>query len=108
MHVNVELVFYSGKDPTDDYLEGMMNNAPGPIDFTGFLTLFEEILQSTDAENVIKDAFGCFDENNEGVINEARLRELLVTMGDRFTNEEVCACNDFNILTDRRVRFSCV
>ena len=34
-----------GKDPTDDYLEGMMNEAPGPINFTMFLTLFGERLQ---------------------------------------------------------------
>ncbi|XP_050542417.1 myosin regulatory light chain sqh isoform X2 [Daktulosphaira vitifoliae] len=78
-----------GKDPTDEYLEGMMNDAPGPINFTMFLTLFGERLQGTDPEDVIKNAFGCFDENNEGVINEERLRELLVTMGDRFTDEDV-------------------
>lgn len=81
---------FLGKDPTDDYLEGMMNDAPGPINFTMFLTLFGERLQGTDPEDVIKNAFGCFDENNEGVINEERLRELLVTMGDRFTDEDVC------------------
>ena len=35
-----------GKDPTDDYLEAMMNEAPGPINFTMFLTLFGERLQA--------------------------------------------------------------
>jgi len=85
---NINIVL--GKDPTDDYLEGMMNDAPGPINFTMFLTLFGERLQGTDPEDVIKNAFGCFDENNEGIINEERLRELLVTMGDRFTDEDVC------------------
>ena len=34
-----------GKDPTDEYLEGMMNEAPGAINFTMFLTLFGEKLQ---------------------------------------------------------------
>ena len=33
------------KDPTDDYLEDMMNEAPGPINFTMFLTMFGERLQ---------------------------------------------------------------
>lgn len=80
---------FSGKNPTDDYLEGMMNEAPGPINFTMFLTLFGERLQGTDPEDVIKNAFGCFDEENKGVINEERLRELLTSMGDRFTDEEV-------------------
>ena len=66
-----------------------MNEAPGPINFTMFLTLFGERLQGTDPEDVIKNAFGCFDEENKGIINEERLRELLTSMGDRFTDEEV-------------------
>lgn len=78
-----------GKNPTDDYLDGMMNEAPGPINFTMFLTLFGERLQGTDPEDVIKNAFGCFDEENMGVLPEDRLRELLTTMGDRFTDEDV-------------------
>lgn len=78
-----------GKNPTDDYLEAMMNEAPGPINFTMFLTLFGERLQGTDPEDVIKNAFGCFDEDNNGLLSEDRLRELLTTMGDRFTDEEV-------------------
>lgn len=78
-----------GKNPTDEYLEGMMNEAPGPINFTMFLTLFGERLQGTDPEDVIKNAFGCFDEDNDGVVNEEKLRELLTTMGDRFTDEDV-------------------
>merc|ERR1712029_283303 len=78
-----------GKDPTDEYLEGMMNEAPGAINFTMFLTLFGERLQGTDPEDVIKNAFGCFDEENNGILHEDRLRELLTTMGDRFTDEGV-------------------
>lgn len=67
----------------------MMNEAPGPINFTMFLTLFGERLQGTDPEDVIKNAFGCFDEDNSGFLSEDRLRELLTTMGDRFTDEDV-------------------
>lgn len=67
----------------------MMNEAPGPINFTMFLTLFGERLQGTDPEDVIKNAFGCFDEENQGVIHEERLRELLISMGDRFSDEDV-------------------
>merc|ERR1719373_1476690 len=78
-----------GKDPTEEYLEGMMSEAPGPINFTMFLTLFGERLQGTDPEDVIKNAFGCFDEENVGLIHEDKLRELLTTIGDRFTDDEV-------------------
>ena len=72
-----------GKDPSDDYLEGMMKEAPGPINFTMFLTLYGEKLNGTDPEDVIKNAFACFDEDQTGFIHEDRLRELLTTMGDR-------------------------
>jgi len=78
-----------GKDPKDDYLDLMMNEAPGPINFTMFLTLFGERLQGTDPEDVIKNAFACFDEDNTGYVNEERLRDLLTCMGDRFTDEDV-------------------
>merc|ERR1712110_1303354 len=74
-----------GKDPTDEYLDAMMNEAPGAINFT----MFGERLQGTDPEDVIKNAFGCFDDENNGFIHEDRLRELLTTMGDRFTDEDV-------------------
>uniref|UniRef100_A0A670YGF3 Myosin light chain 9 n=5 Tax=Episquamata TaxID=1329912 RepID=A0A670YGF3_PSETE len=78
-----------GKNPTDEYLEGMMSEAPGPINFTMFLTMFGEKLNGTDPEDVIRNAFACFDEEATGFIHEDQLRELLTTMGDRFTDEEV-------------------
>eukprot|EP01135_Chromosphaera_perkinsii_P012296 Nk52_evm33s2630 gene=Nk52_evmTU33s2630 len=78
-----------GQNPTDEYLENMMKEAPGSINFTMFLTLFGEKLNGTDPEDAINNAFGCFDEDGLGVINCERLRELLTTMGDRFTDEEV-------------------
>jgi len=78
-----------GKNPADDMLDGMMAEAPGPINFTMFLTMFGDKLNGTDPEDVIKNAFACFDEENKGVLHEDRLRELLTTMGDRFKEEEV-------------------
>ncbi|XP_067679906.1 myosin regulatory light chain 12B-like [Haliotis asinina] len=78
-----------GKNPTEAYLDEMMNAAPGPINFTMFLTMFGEKLNGTDPEDVIKNAFACFDEDSTGLIPEERLRELLTTMGDRFNDEDV-------------------
>ncbi|EOB02402.1 Myosin regulatory light chain 2, smooth muscle major isoform, partial [Anas platyrhynchos] len=54
-----------------------------------FLTMFGEKLNGTDPEDVIRNAFACFDEEASGFIHEDHLRELLTTMGDRFTDEEV-------------------
>ena len=58
--------FPTGKNPTDEYLEGMMSEAPGPINFTMFLTMFGEKLNGTDPEDVIRNAFACFDEEASG------------------------------------------
>ena len=44
----------------------MMNAAPGPINFTMFLTMFGDKLNGTDPEDVIKNAFACFDEEGKG------------------------------------------
>ena len=55
-----------GKNPTEQYLEEMMSCAPGPINFTMFLTMFGEKLNGTDPEDVIRNAFACFDETNTG------------------------------------------
>ena len=54
------------QEASDEYLDEMMNQAPGAINFTMFLTLFGERLQGTDPEDVIKNAFACFDETNAG------------------------------------------
>lgn len=59
----------AGKNPSDDYLEGMMSEAPGPINFTMFLTMFGERLNGTDPEDVIRNAFACFDEEGSGEPN---------------------------------------
>ena len=58
---------FTGKNPTEEYLDKMIGQAPGPINFTMFLTLFGERLQGTDPEDVIKNAFGCFDEDGTGM-----------------------------------------
>jgi myosin regulatory light chain 12 len=55
-----------GKDVNDKFTEKMLGEASGALNFTMFLTLFSEKLTGTDPEDVIKNAFQCFDENNSG------------------------------------------
>ena len=66
----------------------MINEATGPINFTMFLTMFGDKLNGTDPETVILNAFNCFDHDGIGTISEERLKDLLVSIGDRFTDEE--------------------
>lgn len=72
-----------GKDVEDDYVEDMLNDANGAINFTMFLTLFGEKLNGTDPEDVIRNAFACFDDEGSGKLDEDKLVDLLQTKGDR-------------------------
>ena len=46
----------------------LFHQAPGAINFTMFLTLFGEKLNGTDPEDVIMNAFGCFDAKTLGTL----------------------------------------
>lgn len=72
-----------GKDVKDDYVEDMLSEASGAINFTMFLTLFGEKMNGTDPEDVIRNAFACFDEEGSGKVDEDRLVSLLQSVGDR-------------------------
>lgn len=78
-----------GKDVPDEYVEDMLNDANGAINFTMFLTLFGEKLNGTDPEDVIRNAFACFDEEQSGTMKEDKLVDLLQTLGDRFSDTEI-------------------
>jgi Ca2+-binding EF-hand superfamily protein len=43
---------FAGKEVTEDFIEKMISEAPGAINFTMFLTLFGEKLTGTDPEEV--------------------------------------------------------
>jgi Ca2+-binding EF-hand superfamily protein len=80
-----------GQTMPESEIEAMIKEAPGAINFTMFLTLMGEKLNGTDPEEVICNAFKCFDPNGAGFINEDQMRELLKSMGERFTEDE---CDD--------------
>jgi myosin regulatory light chain 12 len=67
----------------------MMDEASGPLNFTMFLTLFGLKLTGTDPEETLLNSFLQFDETATGFIPEDTLRQCLLTMGDRFSEEEV-------------------
>lgn len=69
----LEMMTSLGKDPSNEYLEKMITEAPGPINFTMFLTLFGEKLNGTDPEDVIQNAFACFDVNDSGIDSTVRI-----------------------------------
>lgn len=48
-----------------------------------------EHLLRLDKEDVLEEAFGCFDETDQGLVDVKELRDLLATTGDKMTEEEV-------------------
>ncbi|KAI9308272.1 hypothetical protein BJ944DRAFT_260592 [Cunninghamella echinulata] len=78
-----------GQPHTEELIEKMLSEAPGPINFTVFLTMMAEKLTGTDPEQEILSAFAAFDNDGSGTIDTDYLRECMTTMGDRFTDEEV-------------------
>jgi len=79
-----------GQVPNDSMLDEMIKEAPGPINFTTFLTLFGDRLTGTDPEDVIIGAFRMFDTKDEGFIPENELKKILVSFkGDPLSEEEL-------------------
>jgi len=77
-----------GQIPADSVLDEMIKEAPGPINFTTFLTLFGDRLTGTDPEDVIIGAFRMFDKKDEGFIQEAELKRILTNFKGEPLNEE--------------------
>lgn len=79
-----------GRLCTDTELEEMASEAPGPINFTTFLTIFGDRAQGTDDEDVIASAFNMYDEG-DGFCKEETLKHALCTWGEKFSVKE---CED--------------
>lgn len=76
-----------GRLCSDKELEEMTSEAPGPINFTMFLSVFGDRVQGTDEEEVVLQAFNRFDEG-DGFCKEDKLRHVLMTWGQKFTQQE--------------------
>jgi len=81
-----------GQIASDSQLDDMIKEAPGPINFTVFLTLFGERLTGTDPEETIVGAFQMFDKKGEGSISEDELKRILTNKrGDPLSEDEIAA-----------------
>uniref|UniRef100_A0AC35U4C1 EF-hand domain-containing protein n=1 Tax=Rhabditophanes sp. KR3021 TaxID=114890 RepID=A0AC35U4C1_9BILA len=81
-----------GQIASDKQIEDMIKEAPGPINFTVFLTLFGERLTGTDPEPTIVGAFQMFDKKDSGKLTEDELLKILRNKrGDPLDEEEIKA-----------------
>lgn len=72
----------------DEELKQMLAEAPGPINFTMFLSIFGDRISGVDDEAVIKNALKTFDDQDSGKVSEEKLRRCLTTWGNKFTQDE--------------------
>jgi len=77
-----------GKSVGDSELNELVNDSPGPINFTGFLTLFADRMSGgSDEDDVVIASFKSFDK--DGKIEAEQLRHALMTWGQRFSESDV-------------------
>merc|ERR1712184_56420 len=77
-----------GKSVSDGEAQGMLSEAPGPVNFTQIVMLFaEKMAGGADDDDTILKAFEAFEIN--GKIDAEMFRHSLITFGDKFTNSEV-------------------
>ncbi|KAK9467806.1 hypothetical protein V1512DRAFT_235874 [Lipomyces arxii] len=82
-----------GQNPSEAELADMINEVDvdnnGSIDFPEFLTMMAHKMKDTDSAQEIKEAFRVFDRDNNGFISATELRHVMVSIGERLTEEEV-------------------
>lgn len=87
-----DLYAMMGQIASDSQIDAMIKEAPGPINFTVFLTLFGERLTGTDPEATICGAFAMFDKKDCGKISEDELIKILTNKrGEPLDDDEVKA-----------------
>lgn len=78
-----------GNTPSDKDLKEMLDESPGPLNFTMFINLFGEKLNGTDPETALRNAFIMFDTDQKGTLDEEYIKDLLENMGDNFSSDEI-------------------
>ncbi|KAG5834920.1 hypothetical protein ANANG_G00266670 [Anguilla anguilla] len=70
-------------------IDMMLKDAPGPINFTVFLTMFGEKLKGADPEETILNAFKVFDPEGKGILKKEYIAQMLTTQAERFSAVEI-------------------
>ncbi|KAJ2787017.1 hypothetical protein GGI15_001064 [Coemansia interrupta] len=82
-----------GYSPTEINLRDMINEVDrdgnGKIDFSEFLTLMARQTKSANEEDELREAFKVFDKDGNGFISREELRNVMTTLGEKLTQEEV-------------------
>ena len=81
-----------GQTPTGEEINEMMRevdlNQDGKIDFDEFMSLMIKSSPDTQTEEEVINAFRVFDKEGNGLISSAELKHIMMTIGDKMTEEE--------------------
>lgn len=82
-----------GQNPTEGELQDMINEMDadnkGTIEFHEFLNLMQKKREYIDSEEEVLEAFRVFDADGTGFVSAAELRDVLTSLGEKLTEEEV-------------------
>lgn len=80
-----------GVNPTNAEVKALVNEAGNPptIDFSSFLRMLAKDFTPSDSAEEIRESFGIFDRDGDGSISASELKHVLMTMGEKLTEEEV-------------------
>ena len=81
-----------GQSPTEEEINEMMRevdlNQDGKIDFDEFMILMTRSSPDTQTEEEVINAFRVFDKEGNGLIASSELKHIMMTIGDKMTEEE--------------------
>jgi len=82
-----------GQNPTERDLHEMIRevdtNRNGKIDFSEFLSMMSKKMKNMDSDDTLKDAFRVFDKDGNGFITQSELRQVMLNLGEKLTDEEI-------------------
>ncbi|XP_037503725.1 calmodulin-A-like [Rhipicephalus sanguineus] len=74
-----------------DMIAEVDTDGDGTIDFAEFLAMMTKKTHTADTEEEIREAFRVFDRDGNGFITATELRDVMTTLGEKLTDEEVDA-----------------
>jgi Ca2+-binding EF-hand superfamily protein len=79
-----------GKNPTEAQYKEAVKGLSDNVDLATFKTIFGKPFPSPqDQDKKCRDAFKLLDADNNGTIAESELRQMLATVGDPMTHQEI-------------------